>query len=260
MDIPSFFLIAMAVIIGLVIGSFLNVVAYRVPLGLSVVKPPSACPVCDHQIRWYDNIPVIGWMRLGGKCRDCDSPISGRYPLVEAGTGVSFGLVSWLVGPTALLTAYLFFAATTIALVLTDIDHKRLPDRIVFTGTGLTVALFIGGSLIEGQTDQLVPAFIGGAAYLVLFFALFMLTPGGFGFGDVKLSFLLGFVMAYSGWEELVVGVFLAFLIGGLIGTGIILFTKRGRKTKMPFGPAMMAGAWLGALWGSGLATWYLGL
>jgi len=253
-------IIVFAGFIGLAIGSFLNVVAYRVPLGLSVVQPPSACPNCENQIRWYDNIPVFGWLRLRGKCRDCSEPISIRYPIVEAATGLAFALVAWLVGPSALLPGYLFFAGTTIALVLTDLDHKRLPDRIVFTGTGLTVALFIGGAIIENETDQLTPAFIGGAVYLLLFFVLFMVTPGGFGFGDVKLSFLLGFVMTYSGWRELVVGIFLAFLIGGLIGTGIILFTKRGRKTKMPFGPAMMAGAWLGALWGSGLASWYLGL
>ncbi len=253
-------LIAFSGLVGLVIGSFLNVVAYRVPLGKSVVTPGSACPVCDAPIRSSDNIPVIGWLRLGGKCRDCGNPVSGRYAVVEMATAVSFGLVAWWVGPNALLAGYLFFAGTTIALILTDLDHKRLPDRIVFTGTGLTIALFIGGSVLEGQTDQLPGAFAGGFAYLVLFFVLFMITPGGFGFGDVKLAFLLGFVMAYSGWSELVVGVFLAFLIGGLAGVAIMVFTKRGRKAKMPFGPAMMAAAWLGALWGDSIASWYLGL
>ena len=254
------FIVVAATVIGLAVGSFLNVVAYRVPAGLSVVQPPSFCPQCRNEIRWHDNVPVVGWLMLGGKCRDCSEPISVRYPIVEAATGVSFGLLAWLVGPSALLPGYLFFAATTVALVLTDIDHKRLPDRIVFTGTGLTVAFFIGGALLEGETERLVPAFIGGAIYLALFFALFMVTPGGFGFGDVKLSFLLGFVMAYSGWMELGVGIFLAFLIGGLIGTAIVLFTSAGRKTKMPFGPAMMAGAWIGALWGSGIADWYLSI
>lgn len=180
--------------------------------------------------------------------------------MVEAATGLTFGLIAWWAGATALLPGYLFFAATTIALVLTDLDHKRLPDRIVFTGTGLTVALFIGGSVLEGETSRLPAAFGGGLAYLVLFFVLFMMTPGGFGFGDVKLAFLLGFVMAYSGWVELVVGIFLAFLIGGAAGTAIMLFTNRGRKAKMPFGPAMMAAAWVAAVWGDAIGGWYLSL
>lgn len=253
-------LIFFSALIGMIIGSFLNVVAYRVPLGKSVVRPGSACTACGAPIRASDNIPVISWLRLRGKCRDCGSPVSHRYAVVEGASGLLFGLIAWWVGPTALLPGYLFFAGTTIALILTDLDHKRLPDRIVFTGTGLTVALFIGGSVLESQTDQLPVAFLGGLVYLVLFFVLFMVTPGGFGFGDVKLAFLLGFVMAYSGWPELVVGIFLAFLLGGLAGTAIMLFTKRGRKAKMPFGPAMMGAAWLGALWGDSIASWYLGL
>lgn len=253
-------LIAVSSLVGLVIGSFLNVVAHRVPLGRSVVRPGSACPDCNTPIRSTDNIPVIGWLRLRGRCRDCASPISARYAVVEAATGLIFGLIAWWAGATALLPSYLFFAATTIALVLTDLDHKRLPDRIVFTGTGLTVALFIGGSVLESQTGRLPTAFGGGLAYLVLFFVLFMVTPGGFGFGDVKLAFLLGFVMAYSGWVELVVGIFGAFLIGGAAGTAIMLFTDRGRKAKMPFGPAMMAAAWVAVVWGDAIGGWYLSL
>ncbi len=254
------FVALFSAIIGLIVGSFINVVAYRVPLGKSVVHPSSSCPECETPIHWHDNVPILGWLRLRGRCRTCSQAISPRYPIVEASTGAAFGLIGWWLGPNALLPGYLFFAGTTIALVLTDLDHKRLPDRIVFTGTGLTVALFIGGAVVEGQTDHLTPAFVGGFAYLVLFFVLFMITPGGFGFGDVKLAFLLGFVMAYTGWTGLVVGIFLAFLIGGLAGTAIMVFTRRGRKAKMPFGPAMMAGAWLGALWGDSIASWYLGL
>ena len=172
---------------GLAIGSFLNVVAYRVPLGLSVVQPPSACPNCDNQIRWYDNIPVL----VGCVC--AESVATALNPSLLA-IRSSRLLPDWLL---AWLPGWLAHGAPSRILVLcwndhcagvTDLDHKRLPDRIVFTGTGLTVALFIGGSIIENQTDQLTPAFIGGAATCVVL-CLFMVTPGGFGFGDVKLSF-----------------------------------------------------------------------
>jgi leader peptidase (prepilin peptidase)/N-methyltransferase len=253
-------LAGVAGVFGLVFGSFLNVVAYRVPLGRSVVNPPSACPACGAPVRPRDNIPVISWFVLRGKCRDCAAPISSRYPIVEALTGALFAATVFAVDIGWVLPAYLWFTAVTLALILTDLDHKRIPNRILYPGTVVGVLLLGIGAAFDSQLSQFGRAGLGGLFYFAGLFLLALIARGGFGFGDVKLAFLLGLFMAFRGWEHLVVGIFLAFFIGGLISIALLVSRRRGRKDAIPFGPSLVLGAWIGIVYGLPIANWYLGI
>jgi leader peptidase (prepilin peptidase)/N-methyltransferase len=257
---------------GSLIGSFLNVVVYRVPAGLSVVNPPSACPVCASRIRPYDNIPVVSWLVLRGRCRDCHTRIPVRYPLVEAGTALFFGLVALMfLGPlraphasvagTALVVAaYLVLAAVSVALALIDLDVHRLPNALIVPAAVGMVGLLSIAAALDAQLGRLGLALVGGAALLVLYLVLALVRPGAMGLGDVKLAGLLGFALGWFGWGPLVVGAFAAFLLGGVFGV-ILLLTRRARRgSGIPFGPWMLAGAWIGIFFGSAIAAGYLDL
>lgn len=257
-------------IFGVLIGSFLNVVVHRVPLKLSIVSPPSACPDCGAGIRKFDNIPVVSWLVLRGRCRDCQSSISKRYPLVEAGTGVFFALValwSWPTGTVNLtvtiagvvvLVALLYLAAVSVVLGLIDIDTHTLPNRIVLPSFLIGIVLLSTATFISSDYSALIRAGIGSAALFLAYGILAFAYPGGMGFGDVKLAAVLGLYLGYLGWSQLVVGAFAAFLIGGLFGLALVAFRRATRKTSIPFGPWMLAGAWSGALVGVPIARGYL--
>ncbi|NIA26068.1 MAG: prepilin peptidase [Gammaproteobacteria bacterium] len=253
-------LVAAAVLAGLVVGSFLNVVAYRVPLEESVVSPPSACPHCGHRIRPWDNVPVVSWLLLRGRCRDCGERISIRYPIVETVTAVTFGIAAWFIGQEWILIPYLWFVAVTIVLGLTDLDHHRIPNRILYPSTAIGLVLLVGGAFADGAAENLPRALAGGAIYFGLLFIIALAARGGFGMGDVKLAFFLGLFLAYASWGILVVGIFLAFFVGGL-GAIVLLVTRlRGRKDPIAFGPALIAGAWIAIPMGQSLLSWYLGM
>ncbi|WP_246142280.1 prepilin peptidase [Lacisediminihabitans profunda] len=263
-------------VFGALIGSFLNVVAYRVPLRLSIVSPPSACPHCSAPIRGYDNMPVISWLVLRGKCRDCQSPISARYPLVEAGTAVFFTVVAlWFwpnvaasgsVGTAAAVAAglafaaFLYLAAVSVALALIDIDTHTLPNRIVLPSFLVGVVLLGAAAVLGSDVGALIRAAIGSAALFLAYAAMAFAYPGGMGLGDVKLAGVLGLFLGYLGWGQLVVGAFGAFIIGGVFALGLVIFRRANRKTGIPFGPWMLAGAWLGALVGAPISLGYLAL
>lgn len=253
-------LLVLCAVIGLAVGSFLNVVVWRVPRGESVVSPPSACPACGSPIRARDNVPVLGWLLLRGRCRDCTVPISRRYPLVELGCGALFVLLALRFGVDAALPAYLYLGAVGLALALIDVDVRRLPDSL--TLPSYPVALVLLGLALLGDHDvhQLLRAVIGAAIAFGLYFALWFAYPKGMGFGDVKLSGVLGVYLGWLGYGELTVGLFLGFLYGGLFGIGLILFKDGGRKTKVPFGPFMLLGALTGLLVGGQLVDGYLSL
>ena len=246
-------------LLGLVVGSFVNVVAWRVPLGRSVVRPGSACPACGHPIRARDNVPLLSWLVLRGRCRDCGAAISLRYPLVETGTAAVFVGLVLLVGVSWVLPGFWWAAATAIALTLTDLDHRRIPDRILGPGILGTVVLLALGSWGEGEWWPLGRGAAGGAAYFGLLLLIALLARGGFGFGDVKLGVLLGLVLGFRSWGVLVVGVFAAFAVGGLVSLGLLAARRVGRKDAIPFGPAMVAGAALALALGDALTRWYLG-
>ena len=243
---------------GLLIGSFLNVVAYRIPLGRSVVSPPSACPECGHQIRWKDNIPVVSWLLLRGRCRDCRAGISVRYPIVEAATGVLFAGTYLVIGPVWVLPAYLLFIATTVVLVLTDLDHKRIPNRILYPATVVTVVLLTAGAAADGTLAAVPRALAGGGVYFGLLLLIALAARGGFGMGDVKLSFLLGILLGFQSWATLWSGIFLAFLTGGVVSLLLLITKRKGRKDAIPFGPPLIVGAWIALVWGQQLVDWYL--
>lgn len=250
---------ALAGLAGLAVGSFLNVVAHRVPAGRSVIRPPSACPACDHPIRPADNVPVVSWLLLRGRCRHCGARISLRYPLLELAGGLLFAATALVVGPTWTLPAYLWFAAVTLVLIVTDLDHHRLPNRIVYPGIAVGTLLLGAGAALEGALPALGRALGGGALYLVVLLAVFLAARGGFGFGDVKLAFLLGEFLAFRSWAVLGAGIFLGVALGGVGALLLLLAGVKGRKDPMPFGPAMVVGAWTAVAVGEPLVRWYLG-
>lgn len=253
----------LAGVVGLVIGSFLNVVVWRVPRGESVVHPPSACPRCGHAIRSRDNVPVVSWLVLRGRCRDCGNPISARYPLVEAGTGVLFALTAWFTGPSWVLPALLYLAAISVALALIDLETHRLPDAIVLPSYGVALALLALASWNPGgEADwtALGRALIGGVAMFLVYFLLVLVYPRGMGFGDVKLAGVLGLYLGWFGWGALAIGWFSAFLLGGIFSLALVVLGRAGRKSGIPFGPWMLLGAAVGIVAGEPVWSWYLSI
>lgn len=256
-------LIVIGAILGLAIGSFLNVVVWRVPRGESVAHPPSACPRCGHRIRARDNVPVLSWLVLRGRCRDCGNPISLRYPLVEAGTGVAFGLVAWWLGWSWAVPAFWYLAAVSIALTLIDLDVRRLPDAIVLPSWVVGLVLLTLAAWNPGGDPawwSLVRAMLGALAMGASYFLILFAYPQGMGFGDVKLAVLLGLYLGWVGWSVVVIGWFAGFLLGGLIGVVMLLTRRAGRRRELAFGPWMLVGGWVGLAAGPSLAGVYLGL
>jgi leader peptidase (prepilin peptidase)/N-methyltransferase len=268
--------ITLCTIFGALIGSFLNVVIYRVPRDESVVSPPSACPICGHPIRGIDNVPVLSWLVLRGRCRDCSAPISRRYPLVELATALFFAGVGWSVlsrlpGADAVgglsvipviltLLAFLYLAAVSVALALIDLDIHRLPNKIVLPAYIVGGALLGAAALVAGEYPRLIGAGVGLAAMWLAYFLMAVLYPGGMGFGDVKLAGVLGLFLGWLGWGPLIVGSFSAFLIGGLFAVVLLATRRVTRKGGIPFGPWMLVGAWLGIFAGDTIWQRYLGL
>jgi leader peptidase (prepilin peptidase) / N-methyltransferase len=259
---------------GLLVGSFLNVVVYRVPAGLSIVSPPSACPGCGNPIKPYDNIPVLSWLMLGAKCRNCREPISARYPLVELGSGVLFVLVVVRFGSTvqpsgstattiaSLITilAFLYLAAISVVLALIDLDTHKLPDKIVLPSYIVAAALLGTSGILTGDYLALLRAGVGMVALYAFYLLAALVFPGGMGFGDVKLAGVLGLYLGFLGWPTLVVGSFSAFLLGGLFAIALIIARKANRSSGIPFGPWMLAGAWVGILFGGVVWNAYLSI
>jgi leader peptidase (prepilin peptidase)/N-methyltransferase len=266
-------LAALAGVLGLAIGSFLNVVVHRVPAGISVVAPASACPRCDHPIRRRDNVPVLSWLLLRARCRDCAAPISARYPAVEGATAVLFVLVALVVpqplgattvgealGRTVMLAALLFLMAVSVALSLIDLDTHRLPNAVVYPAAVVLLVLLGAVSAVSADWGALLRGLLGavvlGGAYLVLALAV----PGGMGLGDVKLAVVLGLVLAYLGWGPLAVGAFGGFLVGGTVAIALVAVGRARMGSGVPFGPSMLVGAWIGIVLGAPLWSAYLGL
>lgn len=276
LDAPLLGLVVLSVILGLLVGSFLNVVIHRVPQGLSVVTPPSACPKCGHVLAPYENVPVLAWIALRGRCRRCRAPISIRYPLVELLTAGAFVAIAAssaddiaaaadaraLAATVLELCAHLVLAACSIALAAIDLEHHRLPNPIVLTA-GITGAILLGAAAALDPTEglpSLLGALAGAGVLFGVYLALALAWPGGMGLGDVKLAAVIGLFLGWSGWGALAVGGFAAFLLGGIVGVLLLIARRAGARSGIPFGPWMLVGAWIGIAWGEGLFESYLEL
>jgi leader peptidase (prepilin peptidase) / N-methyltransferase len=247
-------------LLGLAIGSFLNVVIYRLPRGESLSRPPSHCPSCNAPIRPRHNLPVLGWLLLRGRCADCSAPISVRYPLVEAGTAALFVAVAVRLDRLGLreaLGAYLFFAGIGVALALIDLDLKRLPNRIVLPSYPVLGLLLASATFANGDWERLVRALLAAAALFGFFFVLAFAYPAGMGFGDVKLAGVLGLVLGYLSWWAVVIGAFTGFLLGAVVGVAVMASGRGNRKTALPFGPFLIAGTLIAVFASNVIAGWY---
>lgn len=252
------YLASACAVFGLLVGSFLNVVVWRVPRGESIVSPPSHCPACDAPVRARDNVPVLSWLVLRGRCRDCGAPISVRYPLVEIGTAAVFAALGLRIGFDAALPAYLYFGAIAVALALIDLDVKRLPNAIVLPSYLVAAALLAVGTLGAAGPSDLLRAALGMIVLYGFYFLLALIYPAGMGFGDVKLAGVLGLYLGFLSWAQVAVGGFLGFLFGGVVGGALMAMRRAGRKSAIPFGPFMLAGTFVAILWGGALGDLYL--
>lgn len=250
---------ALAFVLGLAIGSFLNVVIWRVPRQESVLRPPSHCPRCKATLHAYDNIPLVSWVVLRGRCRSCRAAISPRYPVVELLTGLLFvGMALRFRDDAILFTAFAYLAAAGVALAAIDIDVRRLPNTLTLPSYVVGLALFSGDAIRQAQYGALVRALVGMAVLYAFYFMLAVMKPGGMGFGDVKLAGVLGLFLGYLGWGPLAAGAFLGFLLGGFAGVALMAMRRGGRKTKIPFGPYMITGGLVAVFAGHWLADAYL--
>lgn len=251
--------VVLLAILGLLVGSFLNVVIYRVPRGESVVSPRSRCPGCGNEIAAKDNIPVLSWVLLRGRCRSCATPISPRYPIIEVAHALLWLVMLWHFGLAWELPAYLYFASVGLALAAIDLDTQRLPNVLTLPSYAVLGVLLLLPAFAEGDWSAYLRAWLGALALFGFYFLLAMIYPSGMGLGDVKLAGVLGLVLGWLGWGVLVVGGFLGFLLGAVVGGALMVVHRAGRKSKIPFGPFMLVGALLAILWGGQLWSTYLG-
>ncbi len=242
-------------LLGLIIGSFLNVVIYRVPAEVSIAKGRSKCPGCDATIKAYDLIPVISYLILRGKCRNCGAKISARYPLIELLTGVMF-LVAYLVeGFDIKAVLAMAVAAILISISAIDFDHMIIPNGLVIALIPIAVAY-----AIWDKDVTLLSRIIGAFAVSLPLFLLIIIIPDSFGGGDVKLMFVMGFIL---GWQSTLVGTFIGIIMGGAVATAVLLKNKRkdeGKQTHIPFGPWLAIGSFVALLFGGEIIDGYLNL
>lgn len=272
----AFYLICLGAF-GLLFGSFGNVLVWRVPLGESIVSPPSHCPRCGHDIRWYDNIPVVSWLALGGKCRDCGEPISIRYPIVELASGFLWVLAGWVWGLSAAVPLAVVFFYMLLVLSVVDLDTRRLPTPLVsvigIAGliaavaaqiTGLPFGPLVGVAVSGWLAEPLLAAAVGfavGAGTSIAIAMLYRVIRGkdGLGFGDVRLLGAMGLVLGPF--------VLLAYALGNIFGVLVaipqLLLSRKGgplSARSIPFGPFLALGGLVTAVWGPAVWTWYLNL
>lgn len=252
-------LVTLTGLLGLLVGSFLNVVVHRVPAGLSVVRPGSSCPACGTAVAPRDNVPLISWVLLRGRCRHCSVPIPVRYPLVELGTGALFAAVAAATGPAPYLPALLVLAAAGIALAAIDLAHHRLPFAVTGAAAVGCSAFLLLDAWVRGPSPLPV-ALLSAALWLAVYGGIWLATTGrGMGLGDVALAPVLGLVLGWFGWGTSTTGLALGFVVGAMVGIGLVVSGVSGRS-RVPHGPFMLAGAALGLAVGPQLWSGYLAL
>jgi leader peptidase (prepilin peptidase)/N-methyltransferase len=243
-----------AFLFGAVVGSFLNVCIYRLPRGESVVTPRSHCPGCGTLIRAWDNVPLVSFLILRGRCRDCGRPISSRYPLVEGLTGLLFALTAARFGMTPLAVSLLLLVSALVVVAFVDLDHQVIPNVITLPGIplGLLAGLAVGGPPI---LDRILGALTGaGFLYLVLLYGSSWYGQDAMGEGDLNLMALIG---AFLGWRAVILTLLVGCLSGSLVGLTLIALRRLGRREHIPFGPFLVLGALVSLFWGDALFAWY---
>lgn len=235
-------LIGFCAVLGLVVGSFLNVVIYRVPRDESIVSPRSSCPACGAQIRERDNIPVVSWLLLRGRCRDCQAPISMRYPLVELACGGLFAGTAARFGHQWDLPAYLALFAGLLALSCIDVERMILPKKIVYPLTVVVAALLLLAAAETGRWHDYVVGVICAVAWFVVFFGMNLASPRLLGFGDVRLSLVLGLSLGWLGVGYVLLGFFAANFIGAAAGIILIATKQIERQSRIPYGVFLALG------------------
>jgi leader peptidase (prepilin peptidase)/N-methyltransferase len=252
-------LVGLCAVLGLAVGSFLNVVIYRVPRNESIISPRSSCPSCGVPIRERDNIPVVSWLMLHGRCRDCGTPISVRYPLVElacaglfAGTAARFGR-QWD------LPAYLVLFAGLLALSCIDMERLLLPKKIVYPLTALVAALLLLAAAATGKWHDYLIGVACAAGWFAVFFAMNLMSPRILGFGDVRLSFVLGLALGWLGVGYVLLGFFAANVIGAVIGIALIATKRMDRANPVPYGVFLALGCALAVFAGPELLRPFMG-
>jgi leader peptidase (prepilin peptidase)/N-methyltransferase len=251
---------SVAGLLGLVFGSFANVVIHRVPRHESLARPGSRCPTCATPIPWHDNLPVLGWLLLGGRCRSCGAPIGIHYPLVELSMGLLWFLVTLRLVSAGLgwaVPAYLALGFVCVVLAVIDARTRLLPNRITYPAFPVLLGLLALASVGLGDLGRLARGLLAALAVGAFFLLLAMISPRSMGLGDVKLAPTLGLALGWLSWGAVAFGVFAAFLLGGLAGLAAIGLLGLTRKSMLPFGPWLVTGALLGVLAGADVATWY---
>jgi len=251
---PVFFLIS-AFVLGAVIGSFLNVCIYRIPAGQSVVSPPSSCPGCGARIRWFQNVPILSWVFLRGRCASCKARISIRYPLIEALNGFLFALVLWYFGFSSATLVYWLLISALVVITFIDLDHQIIPDVISLPGivVGFLCSFFIPWL---PWVDSLLGILLGGGILLAIAWLYEVLAKReGMGGGDIKL---LGMIGAFLGWKAIFPVVFFASVAGTLIGVPLMLAKRKDSRFALPFGPFLAGAAVIYLFWGPLIIDWYL--
>lgn len=241
---------------GASVGSFLNVCIYRIPEGRSIVSPPSACPRCGSRIRWHDNVPVLGWILLKGRCRDCGSPISPRYPLVEGLCGILTILLLMRFGVSFTFISFWILTMALVAVTFIDLDHRIIPDVITLPGI---VAGFVSSFFLPWLSwkNSLLGIVVGGGILLLVAYGYEFLTKKeGMGGGDVKLLAMMG---AFLGWKAIFFILFAASLTGSVVGLVLMRLSGSDGKLAIPFGPFLSLGAVIYLFVGKEVIIWYLG-
>lgn len=238
-------------LIGLAVGSFLNVCICRLPHGESVVSPPSHCPGCGASIRWYDNIPVLSYLFLKGRCRNCRTPISWQYPFVEFITGVIYLATVHIFGLSLETAVYLVLLSALVVITVIDLKHQIIPDKI--TLPGIPIGLVCSSVVLPtGFANAAIGLVLGGGG----FYLIALLSRGGMGGGDIKLMGMLG---AFMGWKAVILTTMVGSFLGAAAGIFLMYVKGRGRKHPVPFGPFLAFGALVSLFWGEQLVSWYAG-
>jgi leader peptidase (prepilin peptidase)/N-methyltransferase len=250
-------LIGPAFIVGACIGSFLNVCIYRIPAGLSVVHPGSSCPQCRTPIAFYDNIPILSWLLLLGKCRTCKTAIAVRYPLVELLTGLTAAACAFFFGPTWHALFAFLFCAVLIVVAFIDLDHRIIPDQISLPGIPIFFLAALAVPTVSWQASAIGILAGGGSLFAVAWGYQSLTGREGMGGGDIKLLAMIG---AFIGWRGILFTLFAASAVGTLVGLTAMLASGKDMKLAIPFGPFLAIGAVIYLFFGDAIVYWYAGL